>query len=214
MPANRVTSASPWHIVLAVHVNRKDKTGASLVRTALDFLLEEMMLFSQGGRPLFRVSAIDGALAQPVVAAATNDVEAAALISAVAKTRRKLKADNTISSTLDSARKVLLESPGRPSDYTPFVVLMTAGPAWDKNSATAAENLKTCSLAAGCPQLVVFDFSPMPNDQLAAIASAPNLYRHLKQPADVAVILPTLAPIGGSARADISQPSKPTIRSI
>src|SRR5262249_18681033 len=59
MPAPRVTSNSPWHLVFVLD-DSESMTGAAAntLNQALDEMLEEMKLLSQGTKPYFKISVI------------------------------------------------------------------------------------------------------------------------------------------------------------
>lgn len=196
MPASRVTTSSPWHLTLVVHAP-PDQNGAQKVRDALEILVEEMTLLSGGVKPLFKVTVIDGGRDPHVAAEAASDVEASDIIcSQPPSGAEQIK----LSALLASAHDVLSAHPGREDDFTPYVLVLTAGADCDANAIAAAERLKSLALHAGTPRLVVFDFSNPPTDSLRRLASRDDLYVALAQPEPVVLIFPPT----GSAVANVS----------
>jgi hypothetical protein len=213
MPASRVTSASPWHAVLVGFAQPGDRESAAAVHSALEFMIEEMTLISGGGKPLFHVSVISGCRQPQIIATAARDIEAADLLAA-SKPARRAKTPVKLSRLLEMAKSILEENPGRHQDHTPWVIVMSAGAADEDHAITAADALKTMDIAAGAPRIAVFDLSRTQSPALPAIASNAALYRTGASPESVAVALPGLVNIGGSARADMDMPTDKTIRTI
>lgn len=213
MPASRVTSASPWHVVLVGNAQPGKRETIRPVTDALEFMIEEMSLISGGGKPLFRVSIVDGSRQPQIVAEATRDVEAAELLAA-AKPARKTRKLPQLADLLNTARSILETHQGNRSDHTPWVIVMSNNASSDRRAEAAADALKTLNISAGAPRIMVFDFQTTVNSTLQAITSDATLYRPIASPGEVAVALPTLVNIGGSARADTDLAAKISIRTI
>ncbi len=213
MPASRVTSASPWHVVLVGNAQPGKRESMGTVTDALEFMIEEMSLISGGGKPLFRVSIVDGCRQPQIVAAATRDVEAAELLSS-AKLARKTRKLPQLADLLDTARSILETHQGNRTDHTPWVIVMSNNPSGDQRAEAAAEALKSLNISAGAPRIAVFDFQVPASPMLQTIVSDATLYRQIASPDAVAIALPTLVNIGGSARADGDLSAGRSIRTI
>lgn len=213
MPASRVTSASPWHVVLVGNAQPDKRESMAPVSEALDFMIEEMSLISGGGKPLFRVSIVDGSRQPQIVAEAARDVEAAELLAA-AKPARKTRKPPQLADLLNTARSILETHQGNRTDHTPWVIVMSNNASGDQRAEAAAEALKTLNISAGAPRVAVFDFQTVASPMLQAIVSDATLYRQIASPDAVAVALPTLVNIGGSARADGDPTAGRSIRTI
>ena len=202
MPAERVSSASPWHVVMVLHVDG-ETVAAARARTALSVLVEEMTLLSGGVKPMFRVTFIDGTLNPQIALAARSDIEA----SDFAWPPRPGTPPAPLAALLRSAEEVLTDNPGRIGDFIPYVVVLCGSTEVDEAALASAERLKALKISAGEPRLVVFDFTGAENTELRKIASRAELYVGLEHPEPVASIFPivgsaVLAGPTGAAEVD------------
>lgn len=206
MPAERVSSSSPWHVTVIVHIDSQDVAATASARGALEVLLEEMTLLSGGVKPMFRVTIIDGTRTPEVTVAAKSDIEAFELFGASPEPHGD--APSTLKHLLQTATDILQDNPGREQDFTPYVVVLAASCASDDGALAVAEQLKTLDIEAGKPRIVVFDFGGRENPALREIASRQDLYVCLDGPDPIANIFPIVGSAvmaGPAGAAEIDQ---------
>lgn len=200
MPAVRVTSQSPWHVVFVI-----DDSGsmsgqpANDVNEAMETMIEEMRLMSQGMKPYFKVSVISFGNDSNVLAKAQTEVQID--LNAVAKFSGNSGTTNA-AAALSDAYSVLSSNGGAPTDFEPFVFFLSDGaPDNEQLALDAGQRLKTMSLPAGTPRIVTIGFG-QPNDQfMKALASNPELYKKLQKSTDIKDLLPAVGTIAGTKGA-------------
>ena len=193
MPAERVTSFSPWHIILVLD----DSDGVSgnvaqEINAVILDLLAEMETASKGSKPYFRVSAI--ALGDtPVVIETFQDVrevepDRLASVSGGA-------GQANLASALDEATAILTSHPGNKADFRPYVFIFAGSKDFGERSllARSAAKLKRLKIDAGAPKIVAFAFGDADLENLSLLASTPQL---AKRPGELSNFLSAFAPIG------------------
>src|SRR5437879_1849204 len=124
MPAERITSNSPWHLVFVIDDSAPMTVGgaAAQLNEALDALITEMKVLSMGSKPYFKLSIIAMGHTARVLLEAENeqtlDANKVTVFSGNSGT-----AD--MAAALNEAVNLLQRNPGRPTDFTPYVFLLT-----------------------------------------------------------------------------------------
>src|SRR4051812_39207729 len=136
MPAPRVTSNSPWHLVFVLDDSGSmSGTPANMLNRALDDMIEEMKLLSQGTKPYFKISVIVFGSSVSVVAEAESE-------QTLDKTKITGFSGNSgstnMAAALQEAAALLKRRPGTQNDFDPYVFLLTDGQADDANAALGA----------------------------------------------------------------------------
>jgi uncharacterized protein YegL len=207
MPAERITSNSPWHLVLVLDDSQSmAQSGASShLNQALDTLLEEMKLLSQGLKPYFKVSVIAfGSSTELIAEAESEQTINKGKITSFAGTR----GTTDMAGALRKAAEVLKRNPGKPTDFTPFIYLLTDGQPDNESAAlAAAQEIHDLDIPAGKPHLCAIGLgNQVKMDFLERVASNSELARPLSNPGDIAKALPPVGTIvssgGGAAVAD------------
>ena len=198
MPADRVTSNSPWHIILVL-----DDSGSMqgdpvrYVNESVTAMVDEMKIISGGLKPYFKISIISFGSRPDVVCEATS--EQAINLSKAAS----LQGDSgttDAAAALNEALSVLQRYPGQPTDFTPYVFFLSDGEPDDEASALAAgDKLKNLSLSAGTPRVVTIGFGDVKDDFMRKLATNPELYKKLPQPKDITKLFPVIGTIAQSA---------------
>lgn len=175
MPADRVTSATPWHIVLVL-----DDSGsmsgepAQSLNAAVDGVIGELQLASQGKKPYFRVSVIAFGSHPKVLAEAVSEQ---AIDVGTVTTFRGESGSTDVAAALKCATDLLRRNGGAATDFTPYVFLMSDGHPDDPRGAlSAAEALKQLEIPAGQPRLVSIGVPGADEDFMRDVASTSELY--------------------------------------
>src|SRR5262245_14869085 len=153
MPAPRVTSNSPWHLVFVLDDSGSmSGTPANTLNRALDEMIEEMKLLSQGTKPYFKISVI-------VFGSNVSTIAEAESEQTLDKTKVTGFSGNggstNMAAALSEAASLLQRRPGTANDFDPYVFLLTDGQPDDRNAAlNAAQAIKNMQVAAGKPRLI------------------------------------------------------------
>ena len=198
MPADRVWSNSPWHVVLVLD----DSTSmqgppVKTVNEAVAAMIDEMKIISGGLKPYFRVSVIKFGSAPHTLAECKSeqqiDVQSATTLNAGSGSTDAAMA-------LQSAAQILTRNPGKESDFTPYVFFLSDG-APDSESAAlrAGDRLKTLNVAAGTPRIVTIGIGDANDNFMRKLASTPELYKKLDNINDLARFFPAIGTFVSSA---------------
>ena len=198
MPADRITSKSPWHIVLVL-----DDSGSMQgdpvrdVNEAVTAMTDEMKIISGGLKPYFKISIISFGSRPEVICEATSE-QAVDLSKAAA-----LKGDSgttDAAAALNEVIALLQRSPGQPTDFTPYVFFLSDGAPDDEGAALAAgDNLKRLSISSGGPRVVTIGFGDVKDDFMKKLATNPELYKKLAQSKEITKLFPAIGTIAQSA---------------
>jgi uncharacterized protein YegL len=205
MPAERVTSNSPWHLVLLL--DDSGSMGASgatkSLNEALDALIEEMKLLSQGTKPYFRLSIISFGSSTRLIAEAQSEqmVDKAKITSFTGDS-----GSTDMAGAFREAAAVLNRHPGRSTDFDPYIFLFTDGqPDNEEAALSAARVIHGMEVAAGKPRLVAIGLGPDVRmgflQQIGTSGSGlpnPEFARHLPNPVDISKALPPVGTIVSS----------------
>lgn len=207
MPATRVTSQSPWHVVLVL-----DDSGsmggqpAALLNEALRAMIAEMEVVAKGTKSYFKMSIVEFGSSASIRAEARSekDIDADSVATFSGSSGSTNAAD-----ALRAAGDILRRHPGKESDFRPYVFFMSDGRPDDEQTAiSAAAQLKALKIAAGSPTVVALGLGDgVYDDFLMAVASSPELYKRLEAPADLVKFFPAIGTIAGSrtGEAQINQ---------
>ncbi|SDZ73356.1 vWA domain-containing protein [Rubrimonas cliftonensis] len=195
MPASRVTSETPWHVVFVIDDSHSmSGPPADAVNESLKHLLAQLEMSSQGKKPYFKVSIIAfGSSVQPICeAAAETDVDA----DAIATFGGNLGGTDA-AAAFDETAALLRRHPGKASDFTPFVFFFSDGaPADDKLALAAAEKVKNLDIPAGKPWIVSIGLGDgVQEDFMKSAATTSELYKWLRTPADIVKFLPAIGTV-------------------
>lgn len=198
MPASRVTSNSPWHIVLVL-----DDSGsmsgppADEVNNSVTAMIEELKIMSMGMKPYFKLSVITFGSRPDVVCEAVSE-QAVDMNKAAA-----LKGDSgstDAAAALEEVHTLLQKNPGAATDFTPYIFFLSDGAPDDVNSALAAgDKVKEMAIAAGTPKLVTIGFGSVNDDFMGKLASNTEMYKKLQDYKQIVKIFPAIGTIAQTA---------------
>jgi uncharacterized protein YegL len=198
MPADRVWSNSPWHVVLVLD-DSESMSGQPVkdVNQAVTTMVDEMKIISGGLKPYFKLSIVKfGSV--PKVLAECQSEQTINLNSAVSLAGNSGSTD--AAAALSAAARVLEKNPGRDTDFTPYVFFLSDGAPDDEQAALkAADSLKKLSIAAGTPRIVSVGFGDVNDDFMRKVASTPELYKGFASSADMARFFPVIGTIAATA---------------
>ncbi|PWC82494.1 hypothetical protein TSH100_23630 [Azospirillum sp. TSH100] len=197
MPAERVTSKSPWHVVFII-----DDSGSmsgqpsSDVNQAMETMIEEMRLLSQGKKPYFKVSVISFGSDSKILAKVEPETQIN--LDAVMQFAGNSGSTNA-AAALSDACQLLSSNGGAANDFEPFVFFLSDGaPDNEALALEAGRRIKALSVAAGTPRIVTIGFG-QPNDQfMTALATTPELYKRLQVSSDIRAFLPAIGTVAGT----------------
>lgn len=198
MPANRVTSNSPWHMVMVLDDSYSMKgTASSDLNEAVKELVDALLTASMGQKPYFRVSVISFGSNVTTLAEAVPETELD--VVKIANFQGNSGSTNA-AAALDEAMRVLKANPGSESDFEPFVFFLSDGHPDDRNAAiNTADRLKSMSLPSGTPRLVTLGFGATDDDFMATVAKNRELYKKMGSSGDIVNLLPAIGTIGSQA---------------
>jgi len=198
MPAQRVSRNSPWHIVFVL-----DDSGsmsgepARQLNEAISHMISEMELISQGNKPYFKLSFIIFGSNYHVLCEEESEqkIDRAKVTSLAGDS-----GSTDMTSALMEAAALLKRRPGKPTDFDPFVFLLTDGNPDNRDSARkAAEALRQLEVAAGRPRLIVLGLGDAVDMTfLSQLATSSELARHLKNPRDLGKFFPAIGTFVGA----------------
>lgn len=200
MPADRVTSKTPWHIVLVLD-DSISMEGAPVqeLNKAVDAMIEEMKLISQGLKSYFKLSVIKFGSSPHVLAVVSG--ENAINVSQVTS----LSGDSGSTDAAAAFREVgniLNQNGGEPTDFTPYVFFLSDGAPDDVPDAlAAAASVKSMTVPAGTPKVVTIGFGAANDDFMQQVASTPELYKRLADHRDMIKFFPQIGTLAASSVA-------------
>src|SRR5947209_8035764 len=125
MPASRVTSTSPWHIVLVLDDSvSMEGNPAEEVNKAVAAMIDELKLMSMGMKPYFKLSVITFGSRPDVVCEAVSEQ------SVDMSKAASLKGDSgstDAEAALEEAYRLLQKNPGVATDFTPYIFFLSDG---------------------------------------------------------------------------------------
>jgi uncharacterized protein YegL len=204
MPAERVTSKNPWHIVLILDDSGSMVgTPASQVNQGVSAMIEELKLISQGMKPYFKVSVIKFGSDSEVLceAVSENNVD----LNLVATLQGDSGSTNAAAG-LNEAYELLKRNQGESTDFTPYVFFFSDGAPDDENEAlNAANRLKSLVVQAGEPRIVTVG-AGHPNDGfMSKVASNVELYKFFGQDfSKVARFFPNIGTVASQAGGGVA----------
>ncbi len=198
MPANRVSSNSPWHIILVL-----DDSGSMQDQPARDLnaatsaMLDELKLMSSGVKPYFKLSIIKFGSRPTVIAKAvseqtlTNDQ-----VSSIDGSSGMTNA----APALQEVVEILGKNPGKSTDFVPYVFFLSDGALDDEPEALrVGDSIKSLSIAAGAPRIVTIGFGAANDSSMTKLASTPELYKRLATSKDMVKLFPAIGTIASTA---------------
>jgi Mg-chelatase subunit ChlD len=211
MPADRVTSYSPWHVVLILDDSiSMEGDPIENINTAVRAMIDEMLLISGGMKPYFKITIIKfGDSAELVCEAASEKDVDIDMVSS-------LKGDSgvtNVTAALRLACEVLERHPGESNHFEPFVLFFSDGVPYDGTSEQrsrqgaiqAGERLKGLTLSSGAPRLLTIGFGTVDDTFMAELASnrlgSPG-YKKLDGSRDILRFLPDIGTLAVSQSAD------------
>jgi uncharacterized protein YegL len=199
MPAPRVTRNSPWHIIFVLDDSGSmEGEAAKCLNEAMQGMLEEMKLMSQGTKPYFKLSVLAFGSSVELLAEAASEQ----LIDENKVTNFSgARGTTNMAAALEEAAVVLRRNPGVATDFDPYVFMLTDGHSDDESAALqAAQALKQIQVAAGKPRLVAIGLGSQVNmGFLQQVASNTELAKHLKESHDMVKFFPAIGTVVSSA---------------
>jgi len=199
VPAPRVTSNSPWHLIFVLDDSGSmSGTPANKLNEGLDVMIEEMKLMSQGTKPYFKLSVVVFGTHAQAISEAVSEQQ-------VDKTKVTSFSGNSggtnMAEALTEAARVLKRHPGKDTDFDPYVFLLTDGQADDENAAlNAAQALLATQVAAGKPRLIAIGLGDSVNmGFLQKVASTSELAKHVSDAKDLVKLFPAIGTVVSSA---------------
>jgi uncharacterized protein YegL len=171
---------------------------AAKLNESLDMMIDEMKLMSQGTKPYFRLSIIVFGSGIECIAEAKSEQ----LVDKEKITSFSGRSGSTnMAAALREAATILQRNPGKPTDFDPYIFLLTDGHPDDPNATLdAAEGLRRLEVAAGKPRLIAVGLGEGVNMPfLEQIASVSELAKHLNKPEDLVRFFPVIGTVVSSA---------------
>jgi len=191
MPAERVRSQSPWHLVLVLDDSKSmEGAPAEHVNNAVQMLISELKVLSGGSKPYFKLSVIQFGSRPNVLVEAVNEqgVDARQLSSLDGSS-----GGTDAAAALRETYGLLSRHPGVATDFTPFVFFLSDGAPDDSIAALeAGRMLKALDIPAGMPRIITIGFGDANDAFMSQLASSPELYKRLKSPQDIGKFLPAI----------------------
>lgn len=209
MPANRVTSLSPWHVVLVLDDSGSmEGAPAEALNDALRLMISEMEVIAKGTKPYFKVSIVSFGSAVRILAEAVGEKQVE--VKKVATFAGRSGSTSTTAG-LNAALDILKRNPGEATDFRPYVFLFSDGypdEGEEESALEVATAIKSLDIPAGKPQLVSIGLGDANEDFMKAVASSPELHVHLADPDQLKRLFPQIGTVAGSktsGEAEINQ---------
>jgi len=198
MPASRVTSKTPWHMIWVLDDSGSMRgPGSVAVNNAIKELIDALVTASMGQKPYFKVSVISFG-SQPFVLAEA-EVETSLDESKVASFSGDSGSTN-MGAALDEAKRLLERNPGKETDFEPFVFLFSDGKPDNRDVALrSADKIKSLKLASGVPRLVTIGVGDVDEDLMERAATNQELYKKLANYEEIVKLLPAIGTVGTQA---------------
>jgi hypothetical protein len=195
MPAPKITSQSPWHVVAVADVaSDADEVRCAEVLEALQALAAELTFLSQGTRPYFQVSLVENVSPSGVLVAHGRDADVDDLLIE-GLTFEGERAP--LAKALGEVAELLQAHPGDETDFTPYVLVVTSGRVVSVDDIAAAEALRVLPLPAGPPNILVVHFEDSPDLGYNEVAGRPDYVFRLSSPDRICNLIP---PVGSSVQ--------------
>ena len=220
MPANRVTSEHPWHVVFLIDdsISMSSNGGSTAVNEAMQYMMDEMEQRTKGLKPYFKISIVSFGSDYQDVAVAKSEQD----IDTNHVTQFKGNSGTTnAAAALIRACEILESHPGRTTDFEPFVFFLSDGqPDNEALALQAGDRLKAMTIASGQPRVVTIGFGQVNDGFMRSLASNPEVYKRLQTADEIVHLLPAIGTIVGgggsggaqSALVDIANTSVSTIQ--
>ena len=199
MPAERVTSLSPWHVVFVIDDSWSMSTSgaAKNVNAAMEQLISDMQLLSQGMKPYFKLSVISFGSDSKVLATLQNEMQ---IDTNVVANFQGTSGSTNAAAALTEAYNILANNGGSERDFEPFVFFLSDGsPDNQQLALDAGQKIKSMSVPAGTPRLVTLGFGATNDLFMRDLASNPELYKKLQTSSDITSVLPAVGTMTGKA---------------
>ena len=197
MPASRVTSKTPWHVVFVL-----DDSGsmsdqpARDVNGAMTTMIDEMKILSQGQKPYFKISVITFGSTPAMVCEAQSEMQLD--MSKIACLSGKSGSTNA-AAALNDAYQLFQRYPGTQTDFEPFLFFFSDGaPDNEADALQAGDRIKNMTITAGRPRIVTIGFGSPNDDFMAKLATNAELYKKLGSQKDILSFLPAIGTVTGT----------------
>ena len=206
MPASRVTSKNPWHVVLVL-----DDSGSMSgqpcrdLNEAIKELIDALVTASMGQKPYFKVSVVSFGSNFNTLAEALPETD---IDENVVANFQGGSGSTNAAAALDEAARILLNNPGEETDFEPFVFFLSDGCPDNANTALqAADKIKSLSLPSGSPRIVTLGFGSVDDSFMEGLANNSELYKKMASSQDIVKLLPAIGTIGTQAggAADVEE---------
>ena len=198
MPAERVTSLSPWHVVFVIDDSTSmSNDPAKNINAAMVQLISDMQLLSQGMKPYFKLSVISFGSDSKVLATVQNEMQ---IDTNVVANFQGTSGSTNAAAALTEAYNILANNGGTERDFEPFVFILSDGsPDNQQLALDAGQKIKSMSVPAGTPRLVTLGFGATNDLFMRDLASNPELYKKLQTSSDITSVLPAVGTMTGKA---------------
>lgn len=204
MPAEKITSFSPWHLVLVLD-DSISMAGQKIdtLNEAMRRLVDELRLWSGGLKPYFRVSLIKFGSSAEILSEVLNERE----IDVVRITSMRGDSGTTnAAEALSRAHEILQRNPGEPEHFEPFVFFFSDGQPDDKGKALeAGRRIKALRLPSGEPRLVTIGIGDVDDQFMRDLATSRGgeaRYRKLQDVRDIEYFFPLIGTKAATMAAD------------
>lgn len=198
MPADRVWSESPWHVVLIIDDSGSMERDSKFVNEALKSMVAEMEVIAKGTKPYFKISIIAFGDTPDILAEAKGEREIDInKIATFAGTRGLTKC----SEAFELASTVLKRNPGKDTDFRPYVFFFSDGcPNSDdvQLAKQAAADLKRLSIPAGAPTIIALGYGDIDRNFMQEVASNRELFKEVPDASGLVRLFPAIGTIAGT----------------
>lgn len=198
MPASRVTSRNPWHMVLVL-----DDSGSMSgpecqdLNEAIKELIDALVTASMGQKPYFKVSVVSFGSNFTTLAEAIPETDLDE--NAIANFQGNSGSTNA-AAALDEAARILSNNPGQETDFELFVFFLSDGhPDNSTMALEAGDKIKSLSLPSGKPRIVTLGFGSVDDGFMQGLANNSELYKKMNSSKDIVKPLPAIGTIGTQA---------------
>jgi hypothetical protein len=196
MPAARISTLSPWHVVFLSNAASQTSIGDAIAE-AIETLLCELQIMSQARKSYFYISIVRGdavLLEQGSEGSAIdclpriNGPQTDALSRAVRK--------DALTSGIIVIADIFNKYPGRPTDFVPCVYVFNGYGPFDNGSASdAVARIRHQKIDAGQPRFVVANYAEVSAPAYASVFGEDALVLDHPGPEELVRTLPSIGTV-------------------
>lgn len=203
MPADKVTSDTPWHIVFVLDNSgsMKESGDATQLREAMIATINEFQHRNSGGKDYFYVSAIAFDLEAKILFEHKKPSFIQNDVFDIFGTSEYM---TDMSLALKTAGDILERNGGKETDFRPYVYLLSDGQANENTDSilVEAERIKTMDIPAGSPKIVSIGLGTDVEPSFLKKISSAESFVPILNAENLSYLFPKIGTLSGSGEGE------------